>query len=110
VGRAVLAPGTRLTALTRGGAKVAVPCAKACRATVALKVDAATARRLGLGRKAAVLATGRATTTKAGSVTVTLKARGRAAKALRRAKRLAATLAVTVDGGAPQTIKVSLKQ
>jgi hypothetical protein len=109
-GRAALAPGTRLAALTRGGAKVRVPCVKACRAVVSLKVDAATARRLGLGRKATVLATGRATTTTAKTVVVTLKARGRAAKALRRAKALTATLTVAVDGTAPQTLKVTLKK
>jgi hypothetical protein len=43
-------------------------------------------------------------------VSVTLKATGKAAKALRRAKRLSATLTVTIDGGAPQAIRVSLKK
>jgi hypothetical protein len=109
-GRAALAPGTRLAALLRAGVRVNVPCAKACRAVATLKVDAAAARRLGLGRKALVLATGRATTTRAGSVTVILKATGKAAKALRRAKQLAATLTVTIDGGAPQNVKVVLKK
>jgi hypothetical protein len=109
--RGTLAPGTRLRALAGpAGARVTVPCAKACRATATLKVDAATARRLGLGRKAITLVTGRATTTKPGAVTITLKATGRVARALRRARSLTATLAVSLDGAPPRATKVTLRR
>ncbi|HWI74463.1 MAG TPA: hypothetical protein VNT55_21060, partial [Baekduia sp.] len=108
--RGVLAPGTRLGALTGRGAKATVACAAACRVGATLKVDAATAKRLGLGRRAVTLATGRGASTKAGTVTITLKASGKVARALKRARSVTATLAVTRDGGAPQAVKVSLKR
>ncbi|MBI5105604.1 MAG: hypothetical protein HZB46_11615 [Solirubrobacterales bacterium] len=108
--RFALAPGTGLRALAGKGGTVSVGCAKACKVRAALKVDAATAKRLGLGRRTLTLATGSATSTKGGSVAVRVRASGAAARALKKARSVKATLVVTLDGGASRTARVTLKR
>jgi hypothetical protein len=95
--------------LARRGLRVTATCTARCALSATLTIDARTARRLGLGRKATRIASGRAS---AGQTTVTLRLTKAAA---RRAKRLAnarATLAVTATAAgerATETRRVRLR-
>ena len=104
-----LARGARLGALAKG-VPVTVTCAGACTARATLKVDAKTAKTLGLGAKPVTLATGTRTAAKAGRVAIRLKASRRVATKLRRARAVTASLTVSVTGGASATSKVTLKR
>lgn len=102
-----LARGAKLGALKKGIA-VNVTCAGACTAKAQLKVDAKTAKKLGLGAKALVVATG----TRSGSKTVAvpLKATAKAAARLAKARSVTGTLTVTLSGGGTASTQVTLKR
>ncbi|HWT93802.1 MAG TPA: hypothetical protein VN238_12440, partial [Solirubrobacteraceae bacterium] len=65
-------------------------------------------KRLGLGRKPVVVASGIGRAGKAGQLRVTLKASARATAKLRRARKVKAQLTVAVPGLAPVTTNVTL--
>lgn len=82
--------------LGRRGLAVRARCSAACRVAVSLRVDARTARRLGLGRRGVAIATGTVSRAAAGStVTVRVRPTAAARRRLRRAGTFSAKLAVT---------------
>jgi Ca2+-binding RTX toxin-like protein len=100
----------KLRSLGSKGLTVKVPCAAACTVRGTMTADRATARKLGTSK----VATGRGKLAKAGTAKVTLKASKKVARKLRRLKKAAVTVKVTVTpkGGAAQTIsrKLTLKR
>jgi hypothetical protein len=82
-------------------------CASACRASARIGVSAATARRLGLGRRAATLGSAAVRRGAAGTAKLVVRVGRRARAALRGRARVGATVAVTVreGAGAPLTVK-----
>jgi subtilisin family serine protease len=100
-----LAPGVsvrierrRLGSVLRRGLRVTLRCSEACRATAAARVDARTARRLGLGRRAATIARAESRLTRAGRRALSIPLSARARRALRGASRVRVTVtAVAVD-------------
>jgi hypothetical protein len=92
-----------VSALRRGRASARVTCAAACRVSASLQVSGSTARRLGLGRKPATVASASASRRNAGTAKLRLRATKQAAGKLGRLRSYAATLRVRVkppDGAA----------
>jgi RTX calcium-binding nonapeptide repeat (4 copies) len=89
----------RLRAVLAKGVPLRVSCAEACGVSVALSVERATARRLGLDSRVApvVVATGTARRTAAGTVRVRAKFTRRAKTALRRSRRTTLTVQALVS-------------
>lgn len=80
------------TLLRRGLLSVRVRCSEACRLDLALRLDAATARRLGLPR---TIARGRASRSSSGTATVRMRLSTRTRARLRRSRALRLTVATT---------------
>jgi serine protease AprX len=101
-----------LAALTGRGLALAADCSEACTIRVTAKVSAATARRLGVGRRTIARAT--ASLAGAGATAVVVRPSKRVRKRLRRARRLAlAVTAVAADpagNGAQMTRRLALKR
>jgi secreted trypsin-like serine protease len=102
-------PPTRLAALRSKGLKVRFTCAARCAIKPRLTLGAKAARRHGLtkGRKAVTIGTGGAFLPAAGEYSVTVRLTARAKKALRRAKRLSATLTARISGGGLTDVTVT---
>jgi hypothetical protein len=110
------APGkTKLADLLKKGLPVTVYCSEACVVETRVEVDAGTARKLKLGKKAVTIGTGKASLPGQGSGKVTVKLTAKAKKALKRSKSLKVkivTLARDSAGNAskPATKTVTLKR
>jgi hypothetical protein len=92
-----------VSALRKGRASARVSCAAACRVSASLQVSGGTARRLGLGRKPATVASASASRKSAGTAKLRLRATRKAAGRLGRLRSYSATLRVSVkpsDGAA----------
>jgi RTX calcium-binding nonapeptide repeat (4 copies) len=89
----------RLRAVLARGVPLQVACAEACGVSIALSVERAAARRLGLDSRSSpvVVATGTARRSTAGPVRVRAKFTRRAKTALRRSRRLTLTAQVLVS-------------
>ncbi len=88
------------------GVRVTVKCPGACSFTVSVVLSAKTARSYGLGRKSITVGTVRGALLKAGSKKVTVKLSRKARAKLRHAKKVAATLKVSVkDAAGKRTAK-----
>jgi subtilisin family serine protease len=100
-----LAPGVsvrierrRLGTVLRRGLRVALRCSEACRATAAVRIDARTARRLGLGPRTATVGRAELRLTRAGGRVVSVPLSAGAGRALRGAGRVrVAVAAVAAD-------------
>jgi subtilisin-like proprotein convertase family protein len=103
----VLAPReARLADALAGRYSALAACASACRASAKLSVGASTARRLGLGRRAATLGSAAKRRSGSGTTKVGLRLSRKARAALRGRRSVKATLTVTLtEGGAPLTVK-----
>ncbi len=117
------APGPSSPAFTvtiSGGAGVAkgvgatVACPAACSFSVSVVLSAKTARKYGLGKKVVTIGTARGTLLSAGRKTVKVHLSAKARRKLRRVKKLAATLKVSVKDASgkttTQTKAVTLKR
>jgi hypothetical protein len=106
----VAAPtGVKRAALLKSGVKVPVECRRACRVGLELVVDAKSAKRYKLGKKAAVVGKAAKTFAAAGKSTVTVKLAAKARRKLRRAKRITLTLRSTAtEAGAKPLIAEQL--
>jgi len=82
------------------GLGVKVTCPAACTFTVTVRLDAATARRYRLGRQALTIGTARGRLQAAGSSTLKVTLTKRARRRLRRAKKPAAVLRLSVKDAA----------
>ena len=101
-----------LRAVRRHGVKVKVRCSGACRVRGTVRVTAATARRLKLGRKAATVATGTATARAGAAASLTIRLTPGAKRRLARARPFAATVTVTATDPATKrstTVKRRLR-
>jgi Ca2+-binding RTX toxin-like protein len=85
----------KIKALLSGKLTVGVPCAAACRVTVAAKANGKT------------IARGRATLLKAGTAKVKLKATKKAKTSLKRVKKVKVTLTATVSGASGKPVKLT---
>jgi hypothetical protein len=92
------------------GLVVELQCPEACDAAVTASVNKATAKRYGLGRKAAKVASGKASAAAAGPVEVALAFKGKAKRKLAKAKKLKLALVAKLKlaSGATETLKGSL--
>jgi hypothetical protein len=83
------APGrTKLATLLKKGLPVTVYCSEACVAEARIEVDAKTAKKLKLGKKAVAIGSGKSTLPGVGSGKVTVKLTAKAKKALKRTRSL----------------------
>jgi hypothetical protein len=118
--RDVQAPAFSATAGTarkvlKKGVKIKANCSEACSVNAQLRIDAKTAKKLKLGKKAIVIGKGAALSSKAGKLTIPVKLNAKGRKALKRARSVKAsvTLRATDHAGnaAPATTKkVTLKR
>jgi hypothetical protein len=92
------------------GLVVELQCPEACKASITAKVNKATARKYGLGKKATVVAKGSGEIAGPGKVAVELRFKSKAKRKLVKAKtlKLALTAKVTTASGAVQTLTDSL--
>ncbi|RKS77452.1 fungalysin/thermolysin propeptide [Motilibacter peucedani] len=100
-----------LKTLLAKGLKTTVSCNEACRVTDTVTISAKTAKSLGLGRKAVVIGTGKATLTRKGRVVMTVKLTAAGKKAVRKVKTLPMVSTVVARdkaGNAKKTV-VTLK-
>lgn len=91
-------PRVKRTGLVRKGLAVSVKCSKACRVTATLTLDAKTARKAHLGRRAVVVARHGAQRRSAGAVSVRLRLGKTAARRLGRLRTFKLTLRVGAPG------------
>jgi len=106
--------GTARKALKKG-VKIKANCSEACSVNAQLRINAKTAKKLKLGKKAIVIGKGGGLSSKAGKLTISVKLNAKGRKALKRARSVKAsvTLRATDHAGnaAPATTKkVTLKR
>ena len=104
----------KLRDLLKKGLNATADCSEACMVKAQLTVDAKTAKKLKLGKKAVVIGQGSGMSP-GGPLTVPVKLTSKAKKALKRAKSLKASLVLTATDPAgnaskPLTKKLSLKK
>jgi hypothetical protein len=104
----------KLGDLLKKGLKATAECSEACMVEAKLQIDAKTAKKLKLGKKAVVIGQG-SSMSPGGRLTVPVKLTSKAKKALKRAKSLKASLVLTATDPAgnasqPLTKKLSLKK
>lgn len=112
-GLSATVPKLKLSVLLKKGLRASANCSEACTVKAQLQIDAKTAKKLKLGRKATAIGKGKAMGL--GKVTVPVKLTKKAKKRLRRARSLKATLVVTAtdaagNKSAPVKKKLSLKR
>jgi hypothetical protein len=93
----------KLKTILAKGLRVKARCSQRCRLAGTLTLDRATARKLGLGRRATVVARGTTQLTRPGSATLTLKFTPAAKRKLRRARKLTANLSIVAGNSAGET-------
>ena len=105
----------RLRDLLKKGLRARGTCSEACTVQALLQIDAKTARKLKLGRKAYSVGTGRGVAQRSGDLVVSVNATRKAKKALKRLKSLRATLTLVATDSAgnsstPVRRRVTLKR
>ena len=85
------------------GVGATVACPAACSFSVSIVLSAKSARKYGLGKKAVIIGTARGTLLAGGKKTVKVHLSAKARRKLRRVKKLAATLKVSVKDAAGKT-------
>jgi hypothetical protein len=99
----------KLRTVLRKGVKATVTCDGTCPADLRVVLPAGLAKRYGLGKKAVVIASGRASATSGRPARVTLRLTGRARRALRKARSLRLQVKATSPGAAPVSRTVTVR-
>jgi hypothetical protein len=100
----------KVDAAVKQGLVVSFACSEACTANVTGAIDAKTAKRYGLGRKATKVASGSGESAAGGTVEVELGFKAKAARKLAKAKKLKLALEakLALASGGSQTLKSSV--
>ena len=109
------AAGSKLGTLLKKGLRVGATCSEACTVVAQLQIPAKTAKKLKLGKKAAVIGKGTAAAAQGGPVTVPVKLTAKAKRRLKGTRKLSATLVLVAtdtagNSSAPVTRKVTFKR
>jgi hypothetical protein len=105
----------RLGDVVKKGLKVTATCSESCTAKAQIQIDAKTAKKLKLGKKAVVIGTGTGVGSQGGKVVVAVRLTAKAKKALKRARSLKATVVLTAtdpagNASTPARKSITLKR
>jgi hypothetical protein len=99
-----------LAALAKKGLRLSIGCAAACGGSLKVRVPAATAKRLKLGKGALTLASGRFSAAAGKTATVHLKVPKGVAAKVRKLKSLKVAVTVAPSGSPARTAQLTLRR